>query len=81
MLDNVSSHKVAGVKEAIESVGATVVYLSPYSPDFNPIELVFSKLKTWVRKLKLRTMPELWNKLGKLCEGFSPKECRNYFVV
>ena len=64
----------------IESVGAKVVYLPPYSPDFNPIENVFSKLKTMLRKLKLRTMEELWKKLGKFCDLFSPEECKNYFT-
>ena len=66
IMDNLSSHKVAGVKKAIESAGATLVYLPPYSPDFNPIEMVFSKLKTLVRKLKLRTKETLWQKLDKL---------------
>jgi transposase len=79
VMDNLSSHKVAGVKEAIESVGAGVLYLPPYSPDFNPIELVFSKLKTMVRKAKLRKMDELWKKLGELCDIFSQQECQNYF--
>ena len=65
VLDNVSSHKVTGVREAIESAGATVLYLPPYSPDFNPIEQVFSRLKTLLRKLKLRTTEELWNKLSE----------------
>ena len=60
VLDNLSSHKVADVKEAIESVGAKILYLPPYSPDFNPIELVFSKLKTLVRKSKVRKVEELW---------------------
>ena len=78
VIDNLSSHKVSGVKEAIESVGAKVLYLPPYSPDFNPIEMVFSKLKTLVRKLKLRKMEELWQKLGELCDVFSPQECLNY---
>jgi len=78
VMDNLSSHKVAGVKKAIESVGAEVLYLPPYSPDLNPIENVFSKLKTMLRKLKLRSMPELWKKLGKLCDIFSPDECKNY---
>jgi transposase len=75
----VSSHKVAGVKKAIESVGARVLYLPPYSPDLNPIEMVFSKLKTLVRKSKLRKVSELWNKLGELGDVFLPEECRNYF--
>jgi transposase len=79
VLDNLSSHKVAGVKEAIESVGARVIYLPPYSPEFNPIEMVFSKLKTLLRKLKLRTMEELWKKLGELCDVFTSQECQNYF--
>ena len=78
VLDNLSSHKVAGVKAAIESVGAKVIYLPPYSPDLNPMEMVFSKLKTWVRKLKLRTRETLWQKLGELCDIFTPKECQNY---
>jgi transposase len=79
VMDNLSSHKVAGVKEAIESVGAKVLYLPPYSPDLNPIEMVFSKLKTRVRKLKLRKVEDLWNSLGELCDIFSPEECQNYF--
>jgi transposase len=79
VLDNLSSHKVAGVKEAIESIGARVIYLPPYSPDFNPIENVFSKLKTMLRKLKSRTMEDLWKNLGTLCDVFTPKECYNYF--
>jgi transposase len=79
VMDNLSSHKVAGVEKAIGSVGAQVLYLPPYSPDLNPIEMVFSKLKTLVRKLKLRTMEDLWRKLGEICDVFAPKECRNYF--
>ena len=79
VMDNLSSHKVAGVEKAIESVGAQVLYLPPYSPDLNPIENAFSKLKTMLRKLKLRTMDELWKKLGQLCDICSPEECKNYF--
>jgi len=79
VMDNLSSHKVAGVKEAIEGVGAKVLYLPPYSPDFNPIEMVFSKMKTLVRKAKVRKMDDLWRKLGELCDVFSPQECQNYF--
>ena len=78
VMDNLSSHKVAGVKKAIESVGARLVYLPPYSPDFNPIENVFSKLKTLVRKAKLRTRETLWKKLGELCDTFAQEECKNY---
>jgi len=65
-----SSHKVAGLKVAIERVGAKVVYLPPYSPDFNSIENVFSKLKSLVRKLKLRMMEALWQRFGELCDVF-----------
>jgi transposase len=79
VMDNLSSHKVAGVRVAIESVGAQLFYLPPYSPDLNPIEMVFSKLKTMLRKLKLRAMDELWKKLGELCDIFAPEECLNYF--
>jgi len=81
VLDNLSSHKLDGGKEAIERVDARVLYLPPYSPDLNPIEMVFSKLKTLLRKSKLRTMEDLWNKLGELCDVFTPKECKNYFKL
>ena len=70
VLDNLSSHKVAGVKVAIESVGAQVAYLPPYSPDFNPIENVFAKLKSLVRKSKRQTMAALWQRMRELCDAF-----------
>jgi transposase len=79
VLDNLSSHKVAGVQKLIESAAAEVLYLPPYSPDFNPIENVFSKLKTMLRKLKSRTMEDLWKNIGELCDIFTPDECYNYF--
>jgi transposase len=79
VMDNLSSHKVAGVKEAIEAVGAKVLYLPPYSPDCNPIENAFAKLKTLARKSKTRTMEELWSKLGEITDLFTPEECANYF--
>jgi len=78
-MDNLSSHKVAGLKVAIESVGVQVVCLPIYSVDLNPIEMVFSKLKSLVCKLKLRTMEALWQRLGELCDVFLPDECKNYF--
>lgn len=77
--DNLSSHKRDGVKQAIESVGAHLVYLPPYSPDLNPIELAFSKLKTLLRKSPERTVEALWARIGQLIDQFSPAECRNYF--
>lgn len=79
ILDNLSSHKVAGVRKAIESVGATVAYLPPYSPDFNPIEQVFAKLKWLLRSTAARTVEGLWSALGRLVDRFLPHECRNYF--
>jgi len=79
VMDNLSAHKVAGVREAIESVGATLVYLPPYSPDLNPIELVFSKLKWLVRSESPRTIERLWSFLGQTLNRFSSDECRRYF--
>lgn len=79
IMDNLASHKVAGVREAIEAVGACVAYLPPYSPDYNPIELVFSKLKWLVRSAGRSTVDGLWNLLGTLLDYFSPQECCNYF--
>ncbi len=79
IMDNLSSHKRAGVKEAIESVGAQLAYLPPYSPDLNPIELAFSKLKTLLRKSAERTVERLWDRIGQLSDQYTPEECRNYF--
>ena len=79
VMDNLSVHKVAGVCTAIEAVGARLVYLPPYSPDYNPIEQAFAKLKWLVRSAKERTVDGLWTLLGKLLDRFSPTECRNYF--
>ena len=78
VLDNLSSHKVSGVREAIEQAGATLLYLPPYSPDLNPIELAFSKLKRLLRDAAERTVEALWQTIGRLLEGFSPAECANY---
>ncbi len=77
--DNLSSHKVVGVREAIEAKGATMRYLPPYSPDLNPIEKMFSKLKALLRKAARRTVETLWEEIGKLLETISPSECENYF--
>jgi transposase len=80
ILDNLSSHKVAGVREAIERCGATLVYLPPYSPDLNPIEQAFAKLKALLRKIAARTVGKLWDAIGDLLERFAPQECLNYFA-
>lgn len=79
IMDNLSSHKVVGVREAIEAVGASLQFLPPYSPDFNPIEQVFAKLKALLRKANERTVSALWDRIGKLVDLFEPAECRNYF--
>ncbi|MDP6427866.1 MAG: IS630 family transposase, partial [Rhodospirillales bacterium] len=72
IMDNLPAHKVAGVRQAIEAVGATLLYLPPYSPDFNPIELAFSKLKALLRKAAERTIDGLWDKIGVILEQFTP---------
>lgn len=79
--DNLGSHKVTGVKEAIAARGATILYLPPYSPDFNPIEQLFAKLKALLRKAAERTVDALWAQIGRLLDTFSPHECRNYFAA
>lgn len=78
--DNLSCHKVAGVREAIEAVGATLRYLPPYSPDLNPIEKMFSKLKALLRKASVRTIDALWDEIGRVLDTITPQECSNYFA-
>lgn len=79
IIDNLASHKVTGVREAIEAVGAKLLYLPPYSPDLNPIELAFAKFKAGLRKATERTVDDLWRRIGALIHDFSPQECQNYF--
>ena len=79
VMDNLPAHKVAGVTEAIEAAGATAFYLPPYSPDLNPIEQVFSKLKALLRKAAERTVPGLWRKIRALLKTISEEECTNFF--
>ena len=79
MMDSLPVHKVAGVREVIEAAGATLRYLPKYSPDFNPIEQSFSKLKAHLRKAAERTIPRLTRRIGALVDVFSPQECANYF--
>ena len=80
VLDNLASHKVAGVRESIEARGASLVYLPPYSPDLNPIEQAFAKLKSLLRKIAARTVAALWDALGDVLDRFAPQECINYLV-
>jgi transposase len=79
IMDNLSSHKRTSVRELIEEVGATLVFLPPYSPDFNPIEKAFARLKAMLRKAGERTVAGLWGLIGKLVDIFQPDECANYF--
>jgi transposase len=79
VMDNLSSHKRAGVKVAIESVGAELRFLPPYSPDLNPIEKAFSKLKSKLRAAQKRTIRTLQNYLGAAVDCFTAKECANYY--
>jgi len=67
------------VRQAIEAAGATLRYLPPYSPDLNPIEKLFAKLKTLLRRAAIRDLDELWNYIGTLVDDFAPQECSNYF--
>ena len=75
IMDNLPAHKVTGVRDLIEAAGATLIYLPPYSPDLNPIELAFSKLKALLRKAAERTIPDLWHRISLLLADFTPQEC------
>ncbi len=79
IMDNLPSHKVAGVEQAIAARGATLLYLPPYSPDLNPIELAFAKLKALLRKAAERTVNALWRGIGIALAHFTALECRNFF--
>jgi transposase len=79
-MDNLPTHKIDGVRKAIEAVRAKVRYLPAYSPDLNPIEQAFSKLKALLRKAAERTIPRLCRRIGKLIAAFSATECTNYFT-
>jgi transposase len=81
IMDNLGSHKGAGIRRAIESVGASLLFLPPYSPDFNPIERAFAKLKSALRKAAQRTLDDLWATIGRIVEAFTPAECANYFAA
>ena len=79
IMDNLSAHKGCQVRDAIEAAGARLLYLPPYSPDFNPIENAFAKLKVLLRKAAERSV--VWHLIGKLIDAFSPQECANYFAA
>ena len=79
VIDNLSSHKSDDVRQIIEAAGAKLLYLPPYSPDLNPIEMAFAKLKAHLRKAAERSMPALWDRIGSILDTFSPDECANFF--
>jgi transposase len=81
IMDNLSSHKGPKVRAMIEAAGAQLLYLPSYSPDFNPIELAFAKLKALLRKAAERTVEALWTAIGRLLDAFTPTECANYFAA
>jgi transposase len=78
IMDNLGSHKGQAVRRAIRNVGARLLFLPPYSPDLNPIEQVFAKLKTLLRKAEARSVEATWNSIGTLLDHFQPSECANY---
>jgi transposase len=79
VMDNLGSHKGKAVRKAIRAAGAHLLFLPPYSPDLNPIEQVFAKLKTLLRKAAERTVEATWRRIGSLLDAFSSQECANYF--
>lgn len=81
IMDNLGSHKGPAVRAAIEAAGARLLFLPPYSPDFNPIEMAFSKLKAGLRKAAERTREELWTTIGRLVDAVTPDEAANFFVA
>jgi len=81
ILDNLPAHKGTAVRAAVEAAGATLLFLPPYSPDFNPIENAFAKLKTLLRKAAARTIDQLWRVIGESLDAFTPNECANYFAA
>jgi transposase len=80
VMDNLGSHKSAAIRHMIRAAGARLWYLPPYSPDLNPIEQAFAKIKHWMRQARKRTVDDTWRHIGKLVADIQPDECRNYFV-
>ena len=78
VMDNLGSHKGRVIREMVRKAGARVWFLPPYSPDLNPIEQVFSKLKHLLRKAQERTSEQAWDRIGQLLKAFTPEECANY---
>ena len=81
VMDNLPVHRSAAVRDAIQGAGAELRFLPPYSPDFNPIEMAFSKLKASLKRRAARTVDELWEAIGEAIDDFTPTECQNYFAA
>jgi transposase len=81
VMDNLPAHKPTAVRHAIEATGAELRFLPPYSPDFNPIEMAFSKLKAFLKKRAARTVDDLWHTIAIGIDTFTPTQCRNYFTA
>ena len=79
IMDNLPAHKAAGIRDVIETAGAKLMFLPPYSPDFNPIENALSKLKALMRAKAERTIKAMWDAVGSMIDQFTPAECANYF--
>jgi transposase len=81
VMDNLPAHKPSSIREAIEATGAELRFLPPYSPDFNPIELAFSKIKTFLRKAAARNLPDLWDAIRDAIDDLTPNDCRSCFTA
>lgn len=81
VMDNLPAHRIGGIREAIEATGASLLYLPPYSPDVNPIEMAFAKLKAILKGTAPRTIPDLWQAITDAIDRFTPDECRAYFTA
>ena len=81
VMDNLPAHKPLSVRRSIEAAGAALFYLPPYSPDFNPIEMAFAKLKAILKKAAARTVAELWDVIAEALDNFTQAECSNYFIT
>ena len=81
VMDNLPAYKPVAIRQAIERAGAELCFLPPYSPDFNPIEMAFSKFKAFLKKVAARTVDDLWNAIAEAIDIFSPLECENFFAA
>lgn len=80
VMDNLGSHKSTAIRQAIKAAGARLWFLPPYSPDLNPIEQAFAKIKHWMRNAQKRTIDDTWRHIGRLVETIQPAECQNYLT-